>query len=432
MKRKISIFAILLVLSMTLAFQGCVDREPVPFVEQQAFTIPALVAPANGAFIDLPATAKVDLKWSSEADGDAQNWDVYFGPSEEPAKVATGYTSQSYTVNVVKGMRYYWRVIGYDSNHIPTRSEVWSFEIIDPNAPLKLYMSWTTDILDKIGIDVAPDEAANLRLKVLDENKDVVDIINTNGFESFEFDPGMPDGTYYIVTDVYSTVNAGDFNAPINISVDLTYSQRGIMSGTIPSPNIMTNQFTCDSYFATLVGITKTGNDYQIEPVSKAEWFADIDPFVGSWTVEDQYGFVDDIEITKVDDHTLSITGLGFDMIQNWWGEPVQASDPAIMVFDWNKFDGISIALQYHFTTMWAGDLYDYDIEGSGSLNMCAEAPELVITYDIAYSDGSMSIGDYLGEWFTVTVPYGGGKGTITSGTKGIVSRTLPPVPVKH
>ena len=432
MKKKISIFAILLVLSMALTFQSCLDREPVPFVEEQAWTIPVLVAPENGSFIDLPATSQVTLEWSSEADGDAQNWDVYFGTSEEPNKVATGHTSQSYTVNVTSGLRYYWRVIGYDSNKVPTRSSVWSFEIINTNAPLKLYMAWTTDVLDVIGLEVDPEEAANLRLKVVDENMDVVDIVNTNGFESYEFDPGMADGLYYIVADLYSTIDAGDFNAPINISVDLTYSQRGIMSGTIPSPNIMTNQFTCDSYFAILAGITKAGNDYQIEPISRAEWFADIDPLVGTWAVEDQYGFVDNIEITKVDDHTLSITGLGFDMIQGWWGEPIQASEPAIMVFDWNKFDGIAIALQYHFTTTWAGEPYDYDIEGSGSLNMCSATPELVIKYDIAYSDGSMSIGDYLGEWFTVSIPYGGGKGTITSSPKGLINMPLPPKVIKH
>ena len=64
MKKKISIFAILLVLSMALTFQSCLDREPVPFVEEQAWTIPVLVAPENGSFIDLPATSQVTLEWS--------------------------------------------------------------------------------------------------------------------------------------------------------------------------------------------------------------------------------------------------------------------------------------------------------------------------------------------------------------------------------
>ncbi|HOX76270.1 MAG TPA: hypothetical protein PLB27_16230, partial [Bacteroidales bacterium] len=229
MKRKISILIMLLIFPGTLFFQSC-DEEPVPFKEYGAFTIPELVAPANGAFLT-PSGTKVDLKWSStDAEGDPQKWDVYFGPSEEPARVATGHSSQTYSATVDIGTKYFWRVVGYDANGIPTRSDTWSFEIVDPDAPLKMKMVWSTNILDKIGLDVDPEVAADLRLTILDEEFEPVEVVNTSAFEEYEFTSDLPDGKYYIVTDLASTVNAGDFNSSLDVSINLSFNQRGILS----------------------------------------------------------------------------------------------------------------------------------------------------------------------------------------------------------
>ncbi len=265
MKKIISTFVMLLILSGMFLFQGCLDREPVPYVEYGAFTRPVLVAPDNGAFLT-PAGNTVELKWSSsDAEGDPEKWDVYFGPSEDPALVATGVTSQTYTANVNIGTRYYWKVVGWDAKNIPTRGEVWSFEIIDPNAPLKVRMTWTTDVLDAIGLDVPPAEAANLRLKIVDEDLAVVKIVNTTGFEEYAFLSSLPDGKYYIITDLAGTIDAGDFNAPLNISIDLSFSQKGVLSQTIPYANVMTNDFVCDSYYTVLASVTKASSVYTVE-----------------------------------------------------------------------------------------------------------------------------------------------------------------------
>jgi hypothetical protein len=66
------------------------------------------------------------------------------------------------------------------------------------------------------------------------------------------------------------------------------------------------------------------------------------------------------------------------------------------------------------------------------SITLPPHGSETLIKYDIAYSDGSMSIGDYRGGWFTITIPYGGGKGTITSSPKGLIDMPLPPKVIKH
>jgi len=84
MKKRISIFVMLLVLSGMLFFQSCLDKTPVPFEEYGAFTIPALVAPANGTFLS-PAGTTVELKWSStDLEGDPQKWDVCMLYSQLP------------------------------------------------------------------------------------------------------------------------------------------------------------------------------------------------------------------------------------------------------------------------------------------------------------------------------------------------------------
>jgi hypothetical protein len=433
MKKIISTFVMPLILSGMFLFQSCLDREPVPYVEYGAFTRPVLVAPDNGAFLT-PAGNTVELKWSSsDAEGDPEKWDVYFGPSEDPALVATGVTSQTYTVNVNIGTRYYWKVVGWDAKNIPTRGEIWSFEIIDPNAPLKVGMTWTTDVLDAIGLDVPPEEAANLRLKIVDEDMAVVRIVNTTGFEEYAFLSSLPDGMYYIITDLAGTIDAGDFNAPLNISIDLSISQKGVLSQTIPYANVMTNDFVCDSYYTVLASVTKASSVYTVESIGRAEWFVDPATLVGNWDAIDQYDFVDNVEATYTGGE-LSIYGLGVDMIENWWGEPVIASNPVPVIFDFTALGSISIDDQFYFTTTYAGDPYDYNIVGTGKVSLCGATPVITITYDIKYTADGWSIGDYLGELFIATLtPSTGGKGvkTMTPETEA-ARKLLPPKPITH
>lgn len=419
----------LLVFSGTLFFQSCDKDEPVAFKEYGAFTIPELVAPANGAFLT-PAGTKVDLKWSStDAEGDPQKWDIYFGPSEEPARVATGHNSQTYSATVEIGTKYFWRVIGYDANGIPTRSDVWSFEIVDPDAPLKMKMTWTTDAADAIGLEVDPDKAADLRLLILDEDMEEVEVVDGSSFEEFEFTSDMPDGKYNIVTDMYSTINAGDFNAPLNISINLGFSQRGILNQSLPFANVMTNDFPCDSYYTILAEVVKTGSTYEMTSVAKAEWSVEPASLVGSWTGYDQFGFVNDIEAT-LSDGKLYINGLGQDIISNadGWNEAVLASEPLEVAFDWTSLGAIKIEEQYCFTTDY--DQSEYNIVGEGKLKLCGASPVLTITYDIKYSEDGWSLAEnWIGELLVAELTFeGSGKGMHVKSAKRISTLRKPMV----
>jgi hypothetical protein len=118
-----------------LAIQSCVkDESPTPVVYKAA--VPANPVPANEAVVAYTGTGQtVSLTWDGTATN-AIKWDVYFGTSSSPAKVATGVTTNSYTATVNKGGTYYWQVITVDANNVKSTSDVWQFEVnSNPNVP---------------------------------------------------------------------------------------------------------------------------------------------------------------------------------------------------------------------------------------------------------------------------------------------------------
>jgi len=423
MKKRISIFVMLLVLSGMFFFQSCLDKTPVPFVEYGAFTIPALVAPANGAFIS-PAGTTVELKWSStDRESDPQKWDVYFGPAEEPARVATDYTSQTYTANVTIGTKYYWRVVGWDAKGIPTRSEVWSFEVIDPNAAANLKMTWTTNALEAIGQNLDPTAVLDLRLLILKEDLATlaVPVINTGGFEEFTGFNSLPDGTYYIATDFSKTVNAGDFNVPIDVSINLGFNQRGIYNQSIPFANVMTNEFNCYAYKTVLAKVTKTGLVYNMSP---AVSYLSPDPngLKGTWSGDDS-GYASQI-VTTVVGGKLLIDGVGLDWMLVDWGEIVVETFPAEVVVNYCA-GTISIAQQEFMHTTWKGDPQPaYSIKGTGTLDLTGASPVIHLEYD--FIQGGSGIAKYFGIpffWADITL---GGKGPMISPSRPSLNLVIP------
>ena len=382
MKRKNLIFVMILVLSGLLAMQSCKKEEPVPFTEHGAFTVPALVAPANGGFLNV-AGSTVVLNWeSTSASGDPQNWDVYFGNTEDPAKIQTGYTSESVTVNVTPGNKYYWKVVGTDANGIITRSELWSFEVVDPNAPLKLKMSWTTDAADAIGITLPPEDVVNLRLLIVPVvTSPTPVIVNSAGFEEYNDLNTLPDGTYLIETDIASTINAGDFNAPVNISINLQSSQRGIFSTLLAFPNVMTNEFACSDYKTVLAKITKLGSAYTIESAVSY-----ITPAIITWNGTDA-DYPSEVT-TSLDCAGNTMTGLGFGWMLDYWGEIIISGGTLSYTATATT---VTIPLQkYCITTYNGAKQPEYSVQGSGTIDNSGEFPVWTIHYD--FIQGGVSI----------------------------------------
>ncbi len=70
-----------------------------------------------------------DLSWTcSDPDGDTLTYDVYFGTSETPTKVASNITSTTYDPGTLQyNTTYYWKIVAWDDNGASTSSPVWSF-----------------------------------------------------------------------------------------------------------------------------------------------------------------------------------------------------------------------------------------------------------------------------------------------------------------
>jgi hypothetical protein len=129
---------------------------------------------------------------------------------------------------------------------------------------------------------------------------------------------------------------------------------------------------------------------------------------VGSWGGTDgagDYTYPADVT-TVVSGTNLSVTGVSFGFMGDFWGETIKSGGSFIMKVN---IDGtLVIDRQYIYTTDYKGDAYDYEIKGSGTWDNCGAKPKLTITYDIYYP------GDAKG--LAATYPsYLGGKTALTA-----------------
>jgi hypothetical protein len=423
MKRKILFFVMMLALTGLFTMQSCKKTDGGSFKEYGSFTDPVILAPADGGYVKVTGTT-IDLKWeSTDSDGDAQNWDVYFGTSSSPALVKKGQTTQVYTATVVKGVEYFWHVVGHDANGIPSRSATWSFKVIDPAAEMIVDMSWATDVKTAIGLDLEPTAVVDMRLLVLKaSDKTQVAVEDGSGFESYVDFNSLPDGSYLIATDIFSTINAGDFNAPVSIDINLAFNQPGIIDQAISFPKVMNNLSPCSDYFTILATVVKVGTTYTISKTVSQAWSADINKLVGSWAGVDNFDYVSQVVTTKLGTG-LQIDGLGFEWLSDFWGETIQTGNPVNLTIDWNSSGSFTIPNQYYLTTLYAGDLYPYNIVGSGTFITCGASPVMIVKFDLV-QDG-FSTGTWLynnkyapTKFFTMTI-------TLDAAVKGMAQ----PVP---
>jgi flagellar hook assembly protein FlgD len=88
------------------------------------------------------------LSWTGgDPDGDATTYDVYFGTSSSPTKVATGLTSTSYSPGTLNyGTTYYWKIVASDGL-ATTSGQVWSFTTsVEPIQPPSVVTQSATNV----------------------------------------------------------------------------------------------------------------------------------------------------------------------------------------------------------------------------------------------------------------------------------------------
>jgi hypothetical protein len=388
MKNRNLIFVMLLLLSGLVTIQSCKKETATLLIEHGGFTVPTLVAPANGVYVTLNGTTTVDLKWESTSlTSDAQSWCVYFGTSDDPALIETNYTSQTVTVDVVAGNKYNWRVVGTDAKGIVTTGETWSFNVVDPAAPLTLKMTWTTNALAAIGLDLDPTKAANMRLLIRNSNpgRTSVKTVNTAGFEEYSAWNTLADGKYYIATDISSTVDAGDFNSPIDIGIDLSFVQKGTQldppaySKTLSYPAVMNNKFVCSSYRVYLGYVEKVGDTYTMTK----EVTYPISVYSAVWNGID-IGDVDyPSEVETYQGCSLQIKGLVNGWMSEFWGEVIVKGGSASITID-PVAGTVNIPLQYYCTTKYNGAVQPaYNIVGSGTYSAAGGFMNMDIKYTL-------------------------------------------------
>ena len=101
---------------------------------------PSTPSPVNGSTgIALNAV----LSWTcSDPDGDPLNYDVYFGTSSSPPKVASNISVTTYSPSMNYGMLYYWKIIAWDIKSGSRVSPIWHFQTNSlPNQPSNPYPS---------------------------------------------------------------------------------------------------------------------------------------------------------------------------------------------------------------------------------------------------------------------------------------------------
>ncbi len=101
----------------------------------QAPNVPSNPSPSNGS-TEVPVNA--DLSWTcSDPNGDALRYDVYFGPSSSPPKVASNLTVPTYDPGSMNpGILYYWKIVARDIYDATNTGPLWHFQTNHlPNQP---------------------------------------------------------------------------------------------------------------------------------------------------------------------------------------------------------------------------------------------------------------------------------------------------------
>lgn len=389
MKRISLVIAMLPILLGFFVLQSC-KKDEGTFTTHYAFTQPIAtspVVPANGIVKFTGSTVK--LAWASEnKEGEAIKWDVYFGDSENPPRIQTGYTKQTIDVPVVDGVTYYWKVVIVDSRNVKTTSDLFSFTAINGTNPeMSVDLTVTTDVKTAIGLDLVADKVVDLRLLVL--KKSDMSIVKTiddgNANESFADFASLADGDYVLGVDIFSTINAGDFNKAIKLSMSLQFDQLGITDTKLDYPDVMTNANPCALYRTYLANVTKAGAVYTI--TRSVSYKA---PETVTWTGKDD---VYDSQITTTESCSgKTMKGLNAGWMLDYWGEIITSGGVVSYTVSGTT---ITIPLQKFCKTTWKGAAQpEYSIQGTGTIDNSGPKPVYTIKYDLIQSGKSILTAD--------------------------------------
>ena len=303
------------------------------------------------------------------------------------------------TVNIQIGL-------GNESNVSSVASETVTFEIANlTDGDLVVGMSWTSSssVTDNYGNEIDPYDLADLRLLLTDSPyTQVFESANGATAETYVLAGAAPDRTYSFVADFYAAM----YEIPADIDITLTFNQVGTINGQTHSFSAALNTGdSCAGLNYVMATVTKSGDSYSFEEVGQKSSL-DLENYAGNWSVDTPYhnGLQNDFTAELTAD-TLFIDGIGQDFLLNFWGETVTTSAPVEMTL--NSDGSVSILRQFVYTADYNGDLYDYEIEGSGTWNSCGDKNMLDLVYDIYYPNDTDGIAKTYAAY--LNYPYIGG-----------------------
>ena len=110
---------------------NCPAMIPQPFkiicITNDPPNLPNTPLPSNGS-IAVPVNA--DLSWTcSDPDGDPLTYDVYFGTSSSPPRIADNISGATYALATMNpGTTYYWRIVAWDCHDAKRNGPLWHFQ----------------------------------------------------------------------------------------------------------------------------------------------------------------------------------------------------------------------------------------------------------------------------------------------------------------
>jgi len=238
---------------------------------------------------------------------------------------------------------------------------------------------------DTIGNPIEVKRTILVRIMGLPQTEDITATISHNAASTMSTD-------MYTLSTTSVTIPAGKTSASIDFST---------ISEKMPECEYVTLILDLNAGDNTTPSDNGTKVNFTIRKASPTPLENGLSDLAGSWGVDESFtngDYFDEANFSATWDGTYLIaSGLGQQMIANFWGEPVVAGgDINMTVTD----DGtITIPRQYIYTTVYDGANYDYEIEGSGTwVSLCGEAPEMRLKYDIYYPGDAVGLaGSYAG-----------------------------------
>lgn len=302
---------------------------------------------------------------------------------------------------------------------------------------LKADLAWTTNVLEAVGVEEDPEKVVNMRLLITDTDNNILGSADGASFETWAGFDTLPDGTYKIATDIYSTMNFGNINAPITLSLTLEFNQLGVINNqTLTFTDAMTNEHPCGSYRTILATVTKVGSAYTIakdlaylipqNATLAGEWFG-LDP-------DDDSGY-NDFEskvVVSVPCSNAIIKGLGEGWMTDFWGEVITEEMDLTFNIDWAT-NTVTIPNQYYMHTTYHDVVQlPYNLEGTGTIDVTGAFPKMVISYDLI-QDGTSWAGWCFAEGYLSTPLFVANLTLDPDGLKKSGKTTMQvKLPIKH